>query len=386
MNADLIIVISDGEIVEQGTHDELLLSRGKYYNLWSKQVLVGTSAEEPKDPEDPQNTPAIINDLGHVGNHAPAEEANPASAPSQSMLEIGEAPLKGIASKAAVAAEGVLKSEAPDFIPKYFHDFAQPSDDTVDDKGAAAEDSSAEKSDRQKREKEAKKQEKAEQKTENRAQKQTYPKEVKSQGSVDGAERLAEGKIAMVDSSQQHLKEPPDVFGKHEKEKRRRYRYRSLRLRSRKDRNSEAAGNQATEEMDGQMTPALATPLENEAGLDGLKEKNSRPRSRRAKSKSTPEAQVDGADDSNSNHMPAFAGNRSVIYQQRRASAPSDPPDGPKDISQGQRRRRPRRWRNRSKAEAKSTDATTSSSTETSSTQPPPTPSATPSGEAFSGY
>src|SRR5690554_1151350 len=39
MNADLILVISKGEIKEQGTHDELFLMRGLYYKLSTMQGL-----------------------------------------------------------------------------------------------------------------------------------------------------------------------------------------------------------------------------------------------------------------------------------------------------------------------------------------------------------
>ena len=36
--ADLILVVKDGKIIEQGTHKELLLEKGYYYDLYSKQV------------------------------------------------------------------------------------------------------------------------------------------------------------------------------------------------------------------------------------------------------------------------------------------------------------------------------------------------------------
>lgn len=39
MNADIIFVVSDGEIVEQGSHEELLGKGGKYAELWSKQIF-----------------------------------------------------------------------------------------------------------------------------------------------------------------------------------------------------------------------------------------------------------------------------------------------------------------------------------------------------------
>jgi ABC-type multidrug transport system fused ATPase/permease subunit len=37
MDADLILVIDNGEIVERGNHYELLRLDGKYNKLWSKQ-------------------------------------------------------------------------------------------------------------------------------------------------------------------------------------------------------------------------------------------------------------------------------------------------------------------------------------------------------------
>ena len=37
--ADNIIVLSHGEILEQGTHDELLKLRGNYYNLYTLQYM-----------------------------------------------------------------------------------------------------------------------------------------------------------------------------------------------------------------------------------------------------------------------------------------------------------------------------------------------------------
>ena len=36
-NADLILVVNDGKIVEQGTHQELLAAEGPYYRLYTRQ-------------------------------------------------------------------------------------------------------------------------------------------------------------------------------------------------------------------------------------------------------------------------------------------------------------------------------------------------------------
>ena len=39
-NADSILVMENGTIVEEGNHQELLNKREKYYNLWRKQTMV----------------------------------------------------------------------------------------------------------------------------------------------------------------------------------------------------------------------------------------------------------------------------------------------------------------------------------------------------------
>lgn len=43
-DADLILVINDGEIIERGTHEELLNSKGFYYDLYNSQFAVAESA------------------------------------------------------------------------------------------------------------------------------------------------------------------------------------------------------------------------------------------------------------------------------------------------------------------------------------------------------
>ena len=35
---DLILVLKDGQVVEQGTHEELMRAGGLYYSMWQQQV------------------------------------------------------------------------------------------------------------------------------------------------------------------------------------------------------------------------------------------------------------------------------------------------------------------------------------------------------------
>ena len=39
-NADTILVMENGAIVEQGNHSELLNLKAKYFDLWNKQSLI----------------------------------------------------------------------------------------------------------------------------------------------------------------------------------------------------------------------------------------------------------------------------------------------------------------------------------------------------------
>lgn len=41
---DLIIVLKDGGVFEQGTHEELMLARGLYYSMWQEQDNLSESS------------------------------------------------------------------------------------------------------------------------------------------------------------------------------------------------------------------------------------------------------------------------------------------------------------------------------------------------------
>ncbi|KXX82234.1 Heavy metal tolerance protein [Madurella mycetomatis] len=80
MNADRIIVVTGGELVEQGNHEDLIRANGKYAELWSKQIFV-----KPKDTEPPEDkpvakgrkTPNIVNDLSPEATSSELAKVNP---------------------------------------------------------------------------------------------------------------------------------------------------------------------------------------------------------------------------------------------------------------------------------------------------------------------
>ena len=45
-NADRILVIEHGEIAEQGSHEELMVERGRYFKLYTQQSLSEFANEE----------------------------------------------------------------------------------------------------------------------------------------------------------------------------------------------------------------------------------------------------------------------------------------------------------------------------------------------------
>ncbi len=50
-DADLILVMNHGTIIEQGTHQELLDQKGFYYDLYNSQFIGATQEEEPAQPQ-----------------------------------------------------------------------------------------------------------------------------------------------------------------------------------------------------------------------------------------------------------------------------------------------------------------------------------------------
>ena len=57
-NADQVVVLNDGQIIERGTHKSLLKDRGFYYNLYMSQFQAQEELEQPDDGNVPTARPA----------------------------------------------------------------------------------------------------------------------------------------------------------------------------------------------------------------------------------------------------------------------------------------------------------------------------------------
>ena len=78
MNADRIIVVEGGEIIEQGSHNDLIVASGRYADLWSKQVFVRPS-DEGKAKDDSAIKAGIVNDLSSEQTQNELSKVKPAS-------------------------------------------------------------------------------------------------------------------------------------------------------------------------------------------------------------------------------------------------------------------------------------------------------------------
>jgi len=84
-DADLILVMEDGAIVEQGSHDELLEAKGAYWRLYNSQF----EAPVDEEPADPALVPAGVSAGVSAGPPSPdpSAAANPGRRDSEAARE-----------------------------------------------------------------------------------------------------------------------------------------------------------------------------------------------------------------------------------------------------------------------------------------------------------
>jgi ABC-type glutathione transport system ATPase component len=117
MRADMIMVVKDGEIIENGSHEELVNLKGKYYSLYTKQFRTLLPHERSLS-KSPRKDPIIINDLSPERKTAELviKELNKANLEGnntvlQTLLMLG--------TLLTIFQVPKLKADAPEFVPKH---------------------------------------------------------------------------------------------------------------------------------------------------------------------------------------------------------------------------------------------------------------------------
>lgn len=65
MNADRIVVVEHGKIIEQGSHSDLIVANGRYADLWSKQIFL--------KPQDNVDAAKVLDDANTLANDSCSE-------------------------------------------------------------------------------------------------------------------------------------------------------------------------------------------------------------------------------------------------------------------------------------------------------------------------
>ncbi|KAI9675807.1 MAG: hypothetical protein M1829_003232 [Trizodia sp. TS-e1964] len=394
VHADMIIVIEDGKILEQGTHDQLLEINGKYSKLWAKQALGKSNPTKPADPfsEDTTHDPeaplqckslaaSIKSNVSTTGSQVLRTEVQFESANQENILENTSEPSAEPRKHSRKSSkDGSWKPEAPEFIPRLFR-FVSPERHVNAESKTKADDevalTAAEKKEKLKREKEARKvekaefkaEQKAEQKAEHRPEHKAEEKDSKRLGRVeklfgkqkirnviggnDGADDVQPG--VSLNKPESNLTETDGAE-----------RLAASKRRRRRRSKGKNAAQEETSQLDIFPLPVLAANASPPGSLINAELANPEPyiapaideslqdkicvqksnQRRRANSKSEPICQSDGVTDWQV--LPHIGMGTSSVVFQRRVSATSDLPSRNRDMRgafQGQRRRR--HWRDK---------------------------------------
>ncbi|KAI1822404.1 hypothetical protein F4861DRAFT_532250 [Xylaria intraflava] len=104
MNADIIFVVANGQVVEQGGHEELIAKNGKYAELWSKQIFV--KPKERKENSDITETSSDVSNEQTEGHSDEGLSEGSASEAPASLSTVEEAEVEADGSNDAGAGGG----------------------------------------------------------------------------------------------------------------------------------------------------------------------------------------------------------------------------------------------------------------------------------------
>ncbi|KAI9815309.1 MAG: hypothetical protein M1827_002789 [Pycnora praestabilis] len=440
VNADLILVVKSGEIVEQGTHDQLNRLKGRYHDLWTKQISIGLTRKttETKVVEDASG---IFHDLGSdirlndpVSTNTMSDRRDGGEGKSQGLQGMVENFEKQAQDDKEVKRDGkpaksmlnvwkekIWKPDAPEFIPSHLR--RTPSDNVSQRESSgeqqqeqisASKDTWIQRKGRQRRNAEVKKREKVGTKAsdkENKEQGEGAKATAKQQSiGVEGMETISNngGENVQTNRPPSTVSELPDGSGTSkvipgsEKAPKRPFRNRLSRDKNKKRNGPEvqnkdlstsdqpaksgASPDGPPDDKKGAATSSGNKPLD-EAGHGGEPMYKKSRFDRRAMSKSKPHLQDrdqlvrtgdNGFTSGSVEHQP-------MKRSRRRVSVPSDPAIGhatTKGLAHSHGRRSHSRNKNRSETTPGSAEDTSSSWYDSPTLDTPPAPAASPTGES----
>ncbi|KAK7429308.1 hypothetical protein QQZ08_004120 [Neonectria magnoliae] len=118
MNADRIIVVENGEILQQGNHNELIVSGGRYADLWSKQVFIRPN-DDDKAEGATDGQAGFVNDLSSEQTRTELSKVKPTPATKdegESSQQGGEEGATATPNRTQEASR--LNPVAPTFTPR----------------------------------------------------------------------------------------------------------------------------------------------------------------------------------------------------------------------------------------------------------------------------
>ncbi len=405
--ADLIIVIKNGSILEQGNHDELLQLKGKYYGLWSKQAFYepGPSrSQNPRDQEGP-NVKDLTSGSKNLGivehvNHSPRKPKNgSAEVPKsreqkQGMAHEQEDGALGKENRGtnkdnldmketpSASKDKLWRPDAPEFIPHFFRTSFGPNIAPTFGMGGKQSQSSGDVSKQSGQGQHSEGQPKPKSKLRvASSRKGSPPNSQINKANPDTA-------LSEVPPSGTNKGENGKVYNGSSKDKHRRG------GKGKTKDPSTPSANTSEESSDKKKTsqPEGATSSES-SKADGSKTEFKRPRrNRRGQSKSEPTGQGRSQADTTTDIEPASTNSsdgQAMTNHLRRVSAPSGPSAGQnaKGKSNYVQRRRRRHWRkqNRDTSGTQSTQSTASGSMDAPPTGSPSAPVTSPAAGASAG-
>ena len=78
MSADMIVVVEKGKIIEKGSHEQLILEKGRYADLWSKQAFLKPH-KYTDDGDKKLDSSNIVNDISVDETTAQLSKVKPQS-------------------------------------------------------------------------------------------------------------------------------------------------------------------------------------------------------------------------------------------------------------------------------------------------------------------